>query len=299
VQVFGLAKFFGEDEFVHAISSCKNKERFLPILSPKPLTMYKLFIASALLIASLTLRSQPPITQPEIDPFIPTGYETLDYVAGDLNGDKKKDGLLILKASGEDSVMEEELPRPLIVLIRQADGKLKQVLRNDKAIMCRRCGGVFGDPYEGVQVFDKGFSLSFYGGSNWRWGYTYEFVYRPLKKNWYLVKESQSSFHSGDPETTMKSTEINETELGEIPLDKFNSSPVYEDSKWKVKAVKTFFYDSPKLGSKPRKGYLMKGNIASGIRLFKNFIEVSFENSKGTFTSGYILRKDLQKLDIK
>lgn len=258
--------------------------------------MHKLFIASLLLIASLTLQSQPPITPPEVDPFIPTGYEALDYVAGDLNGDKKKDGILILKTPGEDSVMEEELPRPLIVLIRQADGKLKQVLRNDKAIMCRHCGGVFGDPYEGVQVFDKGFNLSFYGGSSWRWGYAYEFVYRPLKKNWLLVKESQSSFNSGDPEKTMKSIEINETEFGEISLDKFNISPVFEDSKWKVKAVKTFFYDSPKLGSKPRKGYLMKGNVASGIRLFKNFIEVSFENSKGTFTSGYILRKDLQRL---
>lgn len=265
-------------------------------MSYKYLSMHKLFITFVMLIAALTLYSQPPITPPEVNPFIPTGYEALDYVAGDLNSDKKKDGILILKTPGEDSVMEEELARPLIILIRQADGKLKQVLRNDKAIMCRHCGGVFGDPYEGVQIFDKGFNLSFYGGSSWRWGYTYEFVYRPLKKNWFLAKESQSNFHSGDPEGTMKDAVIDETELGETPLDKFNSSPVYEDIKWKVKAVKTFFYDSPKLGSKPRKGYLMKGNIASGIRSFKNFIEVSFENSKGTFTSGYILRKDLQRL---
>lgn len=265
-------------------------------MSYKPPTMHKLFIAFVLVIESLSLHSQAPIIPPEVDPFIPTGYEVLDYVAGDLNGDKKKDGILILRTPGEDSVMEEELPRPLIVLIRQGDGKLKQVLRNDKAIMCCHCGGVFGDPYEGIQVFDKGFNFSFYGGSNWRWAYTYEFVYRPLKKNWFLVKESQSNFNSGDPEGTMKDAMIYETELGETPLDKFNSSPVYEDSKWKVKAVKTYFYDSPRLGSKPRKGFLLKGNVASGIRSFKNFIEVNFENSKGTFTSGYILRKDLQLL---
>jgi len=60
-----------------------------------------------------------------------------------------------------------------------------------------------------------------------------------------------------------------------------------------VMPVKTFFYDSPKLGSKPRKAYLLKGNIATCIRLLKNFIEVSFENTKGEITSGYILRKDL------
>ena len=117
-------------------------------MSYKYLSMHKLFITFVMLIAALTLYSQPPITPPEVNPFIPTGYEALDYVAGDLNSDKKKDGILILKTPGEDSVMEEELARPLIILIRQADGKLKQVLRNDKAIMCRHCGGVFGDPYE-------------------------------------------------------------------------------------------------------------------------------------------------------
>jgi hypothetical protein len=94
---------------------------------------------------------------------------------------------------------------------------------------------------------------------------------------------------------TMKNTDIKESELGEISLAKFSSEQSYEDSRWKVIAAKTFFYDSPQLGSKPRKGYLVKGNIASGIRQFKNFIEVNFDNGK-TISTGYILRKDLLKL---
>lgn len=247
-----------------------------------------------LLFTTFTGKAQPPLYPPEAQPFIPDGYDVLDYKAGDINGDAKRDAILILKNPGEDSIINDNVTRPFLILIRQADGKLKQVVKNDNAIMCRQCGGVFGDPYEGTELFDKGFTLSFYGGSSWRWAYTYEFRWSAVKKNWYLYKETQSSFQSGDPETTMKTAEIEAVELGEVSIDKFNTDPGYEESKWKVKAVKTFFYDSPKLGSKPRKAYLLKGNLATGIRHFKNFIEISFENSKGEITSGYILRKDLE-----
>jgi hypothetical protein len=218
----------------------------------------------------------------------------LDYVTGDLNNDKKMDAILVTRRPGEDTVMEEELKRPLLLLIRQADGKLKQVSRNDSAILCYHCGGVFGDPYEGIEIKPGSFDISFYGGSSWRWGSTYTFKYNPLKKNWYLFNEKQISFHAGDPEKTMKESKINAAELGEISIQSFNSNPVYMDSRWKVKTAKTYFYDSPLLGSKPRKGYLLSGNLVTGIRHFKNFILASFENDKGDITEGYLLKKDLQ-----
>ncbi len=258
--------------------------------------MQKLITATALLIMCTVANAQPPVYPPEAQPFIPEGFDVLDFQAGDLNGDKKSDAILILKQMGEDSILDEDMARPLLILLRQADGKLKQVIRNDKAVMGRNSGGVFGDPYEGTQIFEKGFSLSFYGGSSWRWAYNYEFRWNSLKKNWFLAKESQSSFQSGDPEATMKDTEIDAIELGEVSVDKFNTELGYGESRWKVKAIKSFFYDNPKLGSKPRKGYLLKGNIATGIRQLKNFIEVSFDNGKGTFTSGFILRKDLEAI---
>ena len=258
--------------------------------------MPKTFLFAILTATCLTASAQNDSIPAEISPFILPGYEPLDYKTGDLNGDKKLDAILILKQPGEDSLYGEETPRPMQLLIRQTDGKLKQVARNDNAIMCRHCGGVFGDPYEGTQIFDKGFSVSFYGGSSWRWAYYYEFRWNAVKKSWYLFKESQSSFQSGDPEATMKNIEIEASELGEVAIDKFNSDPAYEGSKWKVKAVKSFFYDNPKPGSKPRKGYLIKGNQVTGIRQLKNFIEVSFDNGKGVSTSGFILKKDLLKL---
>lgn len=258
--------------------------------------MLKILFFSLFSAIFITASAQTDSLPAEAKPFILAGYEPYEYITGDLNNDKKTDAILILKQPDEDSIFEMETARPFLLLIRQANGKLKQVLRNDNAIMCRHCGGVFGDPFEGIQVYPGGFSINFYGGSSWRWAYEYRFAYKPLKKNWFLVKETQSSFQSGDPEMTMKDVIIGETELGEISLEKFSSDPVYEDSKWQVKALKTFFYDSPKPGSKPRKGYLIKGDKVTGIRHLKNFIEVSFDNGKGVYTSGFILKKDLQKL---
>ncbi len=237
--------------------------------------------------------SQEKTIPEDVRRFIVPGFEMLDYIEGDLNGDKLTDALLLLKQFGEDSLQGEDGIRPFLILIRGENGKLAKVLRNDSVIMCRHCGGVMGDPYSGASIAGNGFSIYFYGGSSWRWAREYQFTYRPGKNTWLLTKESQASFQSGDPEMTMTEIDIEENELEEIAITRFSSAAVYEDSRWKVRAAKTYFYKSPKLGSTPGKAYLVRGNIAKGIRHFKNFIEVSFENAKGVITTGFVLRKDL------
>lgn len=254
-----------------------------------------LLMILGLLVAASAGAQTAPLPD-ELKPFILPKYEVLDFATGDLNGDARPDAVLILKDPNEDSTFDERLPRPLLILVRQANGKLKQVLRNDTAVMGRHDGGVFGDPYQEMDISKNGFNLYFYGGSAWRWAYEYRFAWKPAKQSWYLVYESQSSFNSGDPDMTMKEVNIQEAELGEIALGKFSPEMMYQSSQWKVKAPKTFFYTSPQPGSQPRKGYLVKGNIVTGTRQLKNFIEVSFENSKGEITDGFILRKDLQQL---
>ncbi len=227
--------------------------------------------------------------------FVLKGYEMLDFVEGDLDGDKKADAILILKTPGEDTLMEQELDRPFLLLIRQADGKLKLEKRNDKLVMCAHCGGVFGDPYQETTITKDGFSISFYGGSSWRWEYDYSFTYKPSAKNWFLTKEHQLLYHNTEPEINPKETVIEETELGVIAVEKFNVDPPYVENTWKVIAAKSFFYDTPKIGSKTRKGYMVKGDIAVGIRELKNFIEVSFQH-KDDFTTGYILKSTLTRV---
>lgn len=246
----------------------------------------------------LTIRpaAQMPPLPDELKPFILPGLEVLDFATGDLNSDERPDAILILKNPGEDSALDEPMPRPLLILVRQPGGKLKQVVRNDGAVMGRHEGGVFGDPYQGLDIIQTGFALYFYGGSAWRWAYEYRFGWKPGKQSWYLVSESQSSFNSGDPTMTIREVIIKETELGEVPVSRFNPDLFYRSGQWKVKTAKTYFYDHPQLDSRPRKGYLVKGNIVNGTRQLKNFIEVSFENSRGEITEWFILRRDLLQL---
>lgn len=243
------------------------------------------------------LAAQEKSLPDELSPFLLPGHEVLDYVTGDLNADKRPDAILILKRAGEDTLQEDDFPRPMLLLLRQPDGKLKQVLRNDKAIMCRRCGGIFGDPYQQTDISDYGFSFHFYGGSSWRWTRQFDFSWQPAAKNWALEQEIISGFNANDPEMTMKETRIGKEELSDHFIDKFSSEPVYEDSRWRVIAAKTWFYDTPRTGSKPRRAYLVKGNVVTGIRQLKNFIEVSYENRKSEITQGYILRKDMDRLN--
>src|SRR5574338_633545 len=114
--------------------------------------MHRSLLFSITLIISILSKAQDKTLPSEARPFLPAGYEMLDYITGDINNDKKTDAILLCRRPDEDSVMEEELIRPMLILVRQADGKLKQAVRNDHAILCRHCGGVFGDPYEGIEI---------------------------------------------------------------------------------------------------------------------------------------------------
>ena len=275
----------------------KNHGNFIPIptfiLMRRKRKIYFIFLIHFLMVAARPLLAQPAQIPDEIKPFILSGHEVLDLQTGDINQDNRIDAILICKNKLEDSTWDEFLPRPFLVLIRQANGKLKQVIRNDKAIMGRHEGGVFGDPYQSLDLFTGGFRISFYGGSNWRWVYEYEFRWNPLRKLWVLQYESSESFNSMDMEATMKSIRIDAAELGDWPLEKFRYDGFTVQSKWKVVAAKTYFYDQPKLGSPRRKGFLVKGNTAEATRILKNFVELSYDNGK-EITTGYILKKDLQ-----
>ena len=154
-----------------------------------------------------------------------------------------------------------------------------------------------GDPYQGITVKPGSFSLDFYGGSSWRWSTVYTFKYDVIKKNWYLQQHASSGFQSGDPETTIENTVINRNEIGDVTLQNFTPYYNADSSTWKVKTLRTYFYSSPDVKSKPKKAYLVKGNTVTSIKQFKTFIECSFTSSKETTTYGYILKKNLELLE--
>lgn len=261
--------------------------------------MNKILLAITLMV-SVNIVAQNTTIPEELKPFIMPGYEVMDVVKGDLNRDKLDDYLLVLKTAGEDSFSFDntdwDAHRPLLLIIRQANGTLKTVAVNNELIFCKNCGGVMGDPYQGLTIKPGEFTADLYGGSSWRWAESFTFRYDAVKKNWFLQTHKSTSFQSGDPERTMNESVISRSETGDISIEKFTPHYNADSSSWKVKAAKTYFYNSPVIGSKPGKAYLVKGNKVVSFKQFRNFVECSFTNSKGTVTTGYILKKDLELL---
>ncbi len=251
-----------------------------------------LFLLMMAIIPAFTEAQEKKLPS-SLQSFVLKGHEVLDFLETDLNADKKADAILILKVIEEDTITTEDPKRPFLLLIRQPGEQLALRSRNDNLVMCYHCGGVFGDPYEGLTAIKDGFTISFYGGSSWRWGQEYSFVYDSKRAGIFLSKEKQVSYHSTDPELNIKETVIDASELGDVRLEDFNVEPSYTEHKWKVSAAKAYFYDSPKVGSKPRKGYLLKDDVVTGTRVLKNFVRVYYQNKKEEYTYGYILRADL------
>lgn len=138
----------------------------------------------------------------EVEPFIESGTKAIALEKGDLNGDGREDFILVLEKENPAKDVDG-LPvnqRPLLILLRGADGKLTSAKRNERIVMCSECGGVFGDPFDGVVAGRNKFSVELYGGSNWRWKYSYQFNYSRIDKTWQLVRVEELHYHTSDPD---------------------------------------------------------------------------------------------------
>ena len=99
----------------------------------------------------------------ELSKHIPKGFATRDTLSGEVNGDHYRDFLIVLKEIGEDTIVGRVPVRPLLIFTGQRDGSLKLAARNDKVVYCIECGGVMGDPYEGMTTIEAAFSVHMFG----------------------------------------------------------------------------------------------------------------------------------------
>jgi hypothetical protein len=248
--------------------------------------------------ASLALAAAQEDPLPgELAPFVPKDHEALDFATGDLDGDGRADAVLILKGPVEIQEKDDmDAHRPLLLLIRQPDGRLKQVRRTDRLVYCRTCGGMMGDPYVDTVVGAGRFTVSHYGGSAWRWGVDYTFAYDRAARDWFLDREERTNFHAGDPDETREASTLTREQLGDFPIETFNAIADPEERKWRVAAARAYFYDRPDLGSRPRKAYLVKGDVIEAWQELRSFVNGRFTNSKGETTAGFLLKRDLEAL---
>lgn len=117
--------------------------------------------------------------------FIPKGWHELSKAEGDLNHDSLPDIVLILANDREDKATRDaQVPRQLVVLFKTNDG-YTLITRNDNVVYCKTCGGVMGDPFQGLKIERGSIVLEYYGGSRERWGMTHRLRYQ--NGDFYLI----------------------------------------------------------------------------------------------------------------
>jgi hypothetical protein len=153
--------------------------------------------------------------------FIPKGYALLDTAKGDLNLDNFQDIILVLKTIGEDTALDAtEYKRPILILLGHADKSFSLAARNDNVVYCFQCGGVFGDPYDGIEIKDGFFTVHHFGGSNERWSNDITFKYLKTDNKWYLLKivdKGWNVFHLNKVDTTIKTKK----DFGIVSFEKY------------------------------------------------------------------------------
>lgn len=147
--------------------------------------------------------------------FIPKGYAILDTATGDLNRDAYPDMVMILKAEGEKDSFN--VNRPLLLLGGTPDGGYRLIVRNDSVALCNTCGGVFGDPHQGITIRKGYFSIEHYGGSNYRWTRIITFRYDPALKNFRLHRDAGIAYFIADPDH-QEEVIYNKEHYGKMPI---------------------------------------------------------------------------------
>jgi hypothetical protein len=90
----------------------------------------------------------------------------------------------------------------LLIWTGSASSGLQLAARNDNVVLCEDCGGVWGDPYEGLAIKNGYFSVEHYGGSAWRWTRIITFRYNEKENTWLLHRDAGVTYHNSDPEST-------------------------------------------------------------------------------------------------
>ena len=154
-----------------------------------------------------------------LNSFVAKDFTILDSASGDLNKDGFRDVVLILKNSFEEN--NGDTTRPLLILHGNKTKTYTLAAKNEHAVLCQGCGGVFGDPYENVVIKNNYFSVEHYGGSNWRWTRIITFKYDVKKKQYVLHKDAGDSYYTSDPDKTTFQVHRKQ-DFGILPFVKYN-----------------------------------------------------------------------------
>ena len=170
--------------------------------------------------------SQPPAADGELSAFLPPGTSLRLAERGDIDGDGDQDAVIVLETGDGDAARQ---PRPLLLLHRDADGRLQRAIESPRAISCRRCGGMIGDPLQGIRIAPGALTLRFEGGSREMWSSEFEFTPAPGGDAWQLVGVTHRGFDRADGGKSAERT-LSAEEIGDVSLASFDASEFPADA---------------------------------------------------------------------
>jgi hypothetical protein len=169
--------------------------------------------------------SKPPAPDGELSAFLPPGTSLQLAERGDIDGDGDQDAVIVLEAGDGDAARQ---PRTLLLLRRDADGRLQRAIESPRAISCRRCGGMIGDPLQGIRIAPGALTLRFEGGSRELWSSEFRFMPVPGGE-WRLTDVTHRGFDRAEGGKSAERT-LSAKEFGEISLASFDASEFHADA---------------------------------------------------------------------
>lgn len=188
-------------------------------------THFSLFIACALITACAT--STPTVTQPSVPkaankvvdkptkpvskpdhlaliPNLPSPDHVQTEIQHDFNADGVLDLALVTVPPGSRGLDGNEAERILTLGIRDGDG-FRSIQSTECLALCPQCGGIMGDPYQGVEKGNDGtITVHNYGGSRQRWSVSYTISWH--HNAFHVVGIKRTSFDSLKPNTEEETT---------------------------------------------------------------------------------------------
>ena len=111
------------------------------------------------------------------DEELPEGVCLMDMCEGDLDGDDKPDFAVVLEYelgyeyfSDREFGLPQEGIRPIYVYTYDEDAGYQCRYEHPDLIAADGYGGMYGDPYAGIEITEGALRVSDFGGDAWRWG---------------------------------------------------------------------------------------------------------------------------------
>lgn len=124
-----------------------------------------------------------PATGRELSDFVAEGWELMDSVELDYNGDGITDYVGVQETSPDEGYYVDCF-RILFAIVSEGAGQYRLDFQDENLIRTRTEGGVFGDPYEPLTAEGASFTTHAFGGSAWKWSEANTYTYRD--GTWYL-----------------------------------------------------------------------------------------------------------------